>query len=73
MKHTGRAVVFESRADLEARIDDPNLDVDENCVLVMREGGPQGAPGMPEWGRLPVPKKILTKVYTTWCAYLTLV
>jgi dihydroxy-acid dehydratase len=61
MKHTGRAVVFENRADLEARIDDPNLDVDENCVLVMREGGPQGAPGMPEWGRLPVPKKILAK------------
>jgi dihydroxy-acid dehydratase len=61
MKHKGRAVVFESRADLEARIDDPNLDVDENCVLVMREGGPQGGPGMPESGRLPVPKKILVK------------
>jgi dihydroxyacid dehydratase/phosphogluconate dehydratase len=61
MMHKGRAVVFESRADLEARIDDPNLDVDENCVLVMREGGPQGAPGMPEWGRLPIPSKLLKK------------
>ena len=61
MKHRGRAVTFESRADLEARIDDPNLDVDENCVLVMREGGPQGAPGMPEWGRLPIPTKLLKK------------
>jgi dihydroxyacid dehydratase/phosphogluconate dehydratase len=61
LKHTGRAIVFASRADIEARIDDPNLDVDENCVLVMREGGPEGAPGMPEWGRLPVPKKVLAK------------
>jgi dihydroxy-acid dehydratase len=59
MKHKGRAIVFESRADLEARIDDPNLDVDANCVLVMREGGPKGAPGMPEWGRLPIPQKLL--------------
>jgi dihydroxy-acid dehydratase len=61
LKHKGRAVVFESRADLEARIDDPDLDVDENSVLVMREGGPQGAPGMPEWGRMPIPRKLLQK------------
>ncbi len=61
LKHRGRAVVFESRADLEARINDPNLDVDETSVLVMREGGPQGGPGMPEWGMLPIPRKLLEK------------
>ena len=61
LQHRGRAVVFETRADLEARINDPALDVDENSVLVMREGGPQGGPGMPEWGMLPIPKKLLEK------------
>jgi len=61
LKHTGRALVFDSMADLNARIDDPALDVDENTVLVLRNGGPLGAPGMPEWGNLPIPKKLLEK------------
>jgi len=61
MQHTGRAVVFEDHDDLKARLDDPNLDVDENCVLVLKNGGPVGAPGMPEWGNLPIPAKIYKK------------
>jgi dihydroxy-acid dehydratase len=61
LQHRGRAVVFDSRAELEARIDDPALDVDENSVLVMREAGPRGGPGMPEWGMLPIPRKLLEK------------
>lgn len=61
LKHIGRALVFDSMADLNARIDDPALDVDENTVLVLRNGGPLGAPGMPEWGNLPIPKKLLEK------------
>ncbi|MBI1788341.1 MAG: dihydroxy-acid dehydratase [Acidobacteria bacterium] len=61
MQHTGRAVVFEDHDDLKERIDDPNLDVDENCVLVLKHGGPKGAPGMPEWGNLPLPAKLLKK------------
>ena len=59
MVHTGRAVVFNDHDDLFARIDDPNLDVTPNDVLVMKNGGPIGAPGLPEWGFLPIPKKIL--------------
>jgi dihydroxy-acid dehydratase len=46
---------------MAARIDDPDLPVDENSVLVLRDAGPQGAPGMPEWGQLPIPKKLLEK------------
>jgi dihydroxy-acid dehydratase len=61
LQHRGRAVVFDSRADMDARVDDPDLDVDENSVLVMREAGPQGGPGMPEWGMLPIPRKLLEK------------
>ena len=61
LQHRGRAVVFENRLDLESRINNPDLDVDENSVLVMREGGPQGGPGMPEWGMLPIPLKLLEK------------
>jgi dihydroxy-acid dehydratase len=61
LRHRGRAVVFENRADLESRINNPDLDVDENSVLVMREGGPQGGPGMPEWGMLPIPLKLREK------------
>jgi len=57
--HTGRAVVFESYDDMAARIDDPALEVDASSVLVLRNAGPQGAPGMPEWGQLPIPKKLL--------------
>ena len=59
--HRGRAVVFDSHADLNARIDDPALDIDENSVLVLRGAGPVGAPGFPEWGALPIPKKLLAK------------
>ena len=59
MVHTGRAVVFNDHDDLYARIDDPDLDVTPDDVLVMKNGGPIGAPGMPEWGFLPIPKKIL--------------
>jgi dihydroxyacid dehydratase/phosphogluconate dehydratase len=60
-KHAGKAVVFEDYSDMAARIDDPNLDVDENSVLVLKNAGPIGAPGMPEWGQLPIPKKVLAK------------
>ena len=60
-RHTGPAVVFDNYDDMAARIDDPDLDVDENSVIVLRSAGPQGAPGMPEWGQLPIPKKILEK------------
>jgi dihydroxy-acid dehydratase len=59
LKHQGRAVVFENNQDLLARLDDPNLDVDENSVLVLKNAGPKGAPGMPEWGHLPIPAKLL--------------
>ncbi|RJT36442.1 dihydroxy-acid dehydratase [Mesorhizobium waimense] len=58
MQHTGRAVVFESVADLAERIDDPNLDVAADDVLVLRNAGPKGAPGMPEAGYIPIPKKL---------------
>jgi dihydroxy-acid dehydratase len=57
-QHQGRAVVFESYNDLAARIDDPALDVDKDSVLVLRNAGPVGAPGMPEW-EVPLPKKLL--------------
>ncbi len=59
MNHRGRAVVFENNQDLLARLDDPNLPVDENSVMVLRNAGPKGAPGMPEWGHLPIPAKLL--------------
>jgi dihydroxy-acid dehydratase len=61
LTHRGRAVVFEDHADLHARIDDPALDVDESCVLVLKRVGPKGAPGMPEWGAAPIPRKLLQK------------
>jgi len=60
-KHSGRALVFESSADMMSRIHEPDLDVDEDTVLVLRNGGPVGAPGMPEWGNLPIPKKLLQR------------
>ncbi len=59
MKHTGPAVVFENYADLKKRLDDPDLDVTADSVLVLKESGPQGGPGMPEWGMMPLPKKLL--------------
>jgi dihydroxy-acid dehydratase len=58
LQHTGRAVVFDSVADMAARIDDPELDVTADDVLVLRNTGPVGAPGMPEAGYLPIPKKL---------------
>jgi dihydroxy-acid dehydratase len=58
-KHKGKAVVFENNRDLLARIDDPHLDVDEDSILVLKNAGPRGAPGMPEWGHLPIPAKLL--------------
>ncbi|MEC7208268.1 MAG: dihydroxy-acid dehydratase [Pseudomonadota bacterium] len=58
LSHTGRAVVFEDMADLAARIDSPDLDVGEDDILVLRQIGPKGAPGMPEAGLIPIPKKL---------------
>jgi dihydroxy-acid dehydratase len=58
-KHAGRAIVFDSYDQMNARIDDPALDVDASSVLVLRNAGPKGAPGMPEWGNLPIPQKLL--------------
>ncbi|MBI3528700.1 MAG: dihydroxy-acid dehydratase [Betaproteobacteria bacterium] len=59
LKHAGRAMVFDDYNDMAARLDDPNLDVDADSVLVLRNAGPLGGPGMPEWGMLPIPKKLL--------------
>jgi len=61
LKHTGKAVVFRDYNHMNERVDDENLDVDENSVLVLQNGGPLGGPGMPEWGQLPIPKKLLKK------------
>ena len=61
LRHTGPAVVFENYDDMAARIDLPELDIDETSVIVLKSAGPQGAPGMPEWGQLPIPKKLLQK------------
>ena len=61
MKHTGKAIVFEDIDDYKKRIDDPNLDVDENNVLVLKNVGPIGYPGMPEVGNMALPKKLLAK------------
>ncbi len=59
LTHRGRAVVFKSVEDVSVRIDDPSLDVTPDSVLVMQNGGPIGAPGMPEAGNIPIPKKLL--------------
>ncbi|TVP70867.1 MAG: dihydroxy-acid dehydratase [Rhodobacteraceae bacterium] len=61
MQHRGRAVVFDTHADLVARIDDPALGITAASVLVLRNAGPKGAPGMPEWGALPIPKHLLAQ------------
>jgi dihydroxy-acid dehydratase len=58
-RHTGPAIVFSSYDDMAARIDDPALPVTAASVIVLQGAGPQGAPGMPEWGQLPIPKKLL--------------
>ena len=59
LKHRGPAIVFKDYNDMAARIDDPDLDVTAGSVIVLQQAGPQGGPGMPEWGMLPIPKKIL--------------
>jgi dihydroxy-acid dehydratase len=59
LRHRGRAVVFEDVYDVQARIDDPDLDVGAASVLVLRNSGPKGGPGMPEWGQIPIPAKLL--------------
>ena len=64
MQHTGRAVVFEDADDFHARIDDEALDVDEHCVLVLKNCGPKGYPGMAEVGNMPLPPKVLRKGVT---------
>jgi len=68
MKHRGRAVVFENIKDFHDRIDDPKLDIDENCVMVLKYCGPKGYPGMAEVGNMPLPPKVLKRGITTWCA-----
>lgn len=64
MKHRGRAVVFENIEDFNARINDPDLEVDETCVMVLKNCGPRGYPGMPEVGSMPLPPKVLKKGIT---------
>ena len=59
VRHKGPAVVFSDYNDMAARIDDDTLEVTKNSVLVLKNAGPQGGPGMPEWGMLPIPKKLL--------------
>lgn len=59
LQHTGRALVFDDYPAMKAAVDDEALDVDANSVLVLRNAGPQGGPGMPEWGMLPIPLKLV--------------
>jgi dihydroxy-acid dehydratase len=59
LRHRGPAVVFEDIDDVAARVDDPELEVTPDSVLVLRNAGPKGAPGMPEWGMIPIPSKLL--------------
>jgi dihydroxy-acid dehydratase len=59
LSHTGPAVVFENYGDLKKRLDDPALDVTPDSILVLKSSGPQGGPGMPEWGMMPLPQKLL--------------
>jgi len=61
LQHEGPAIVFDHPAEMNRVLDDPDLDIDENWVIVLRNAGPVGAPGMPEWGNLPIPKKLLVK------------
>jgi dihydroxy-acid dehydratase len=59
LKHTGPALVFDSYPEMKAAIDDENLDVTSDHILVLRNAGPKGGPGMPEWGMLPIPLKLV--------------
>src|SRR4029079_3676706 len=61
MKHKGRAVVFESIEDFHARVDDPGLEIDETCVMVLKNCGPKGYPGMAEVGNMPLPPNLLKR------------
>jgi len=61
LKHRGRAVVFETIEDYHARVDDPNLNIDESCIMVLKSVGPKGYPGMPEVGNMALPTKLLEK------------
>ena len=61
LQHRGRALVFDSQPQMLAAMADPDLDVDQDTVLILRYAGPVGAPGMPEWGGLPIPKKLLQR------------
>jgi L-arabonate dehydrase len=64
LQHTGRAVVFEDLADMQRRVEDPNLDIDGTCVMVLKNCGPRGFPGMPELGNMPIPSKLLKQGVT---------
>ena len=64
LTHRGRALVFETREEMQQRIDSDDLPVDRDTVLVMRSCGPKGAPGMPEWGQIPMPRKLLNQGVT---------
>jgi dihydroxy-acid dehydratase len=59
LKHVGPAIVFDNPGVMNKTLDDPDLDITEDTVIVLRNAGPVGAPGMPEWGNLPIPKKLL--------------
>jgi L-arabonate dehydrase len=61
LQHSGRAIVFDSYEVMLKLVDDPDLDVDESCVLVLRNAGPIGGPGMPEWGMIPLPTKLVKR------------
>jgi L-arabonate dehydrase len=64
LQHRGRAVVFENMEDYHTRIDDPDLDIDENCIMVLKGVGPVGYPGMPEVGNIDLPQKLIKKGIT---------
>jgi dihydroxy-acid dehydratase len=64
LAHEGRAIVFETIHDLADRVDAPDLEVDADSVMVLRNAGPVGGPGMPEWGHLPIPAKLLKQGVT---------
>jgi dihydroxy-acid dehydratase len=64
LQHRGRAVVFENIEDFHARIDDESLDIDEHCIMVLKNCGPRGYPGMAEVGNMPLPPKVLRKGIT---------
>jgi dihydroxy-acid dehydratase len=69
MVHRGRAVVFEDIDDYKKKINDPDLDIDETCVMVLKNCGPRGYPGMAEVGNMGLPPKVLKRASRTWCAF----